>query len=681
MPRPRLSQPARRALSSLPGRYLLGALLLLGVLVASAWVVSAYMEAASTTRSAHLQQRQQALRQLQGIRGALWRAEHNLLAYSLTPAPHFRNQAMDAISEGRRDARALAQMRWSRRSGQSERARRVARGFDHLERAAGKLITIRNDPVRLYPALELMRSPLGPTSRRFLENAQQALSALAGEDTPAARRARSLFSRARYYWSRMVGEFRLYMTARVGLLGGTQDQSRRANLRSFHAALGDVLDRLEALDGEPGLGLSASQALDRMRALRQTWFDAFLEVEELYANRNWRADFPLITDTLYPLYEGIHADLRRINHGLETSTRAEMATLSRAARRIALLPWALVGLHIVVVTAGFLYLRRRVLTPLSGLARALHREAEGKAAALTLTGGPTELQDLSAAFRRMRREVRSRQGALEHQAFHDALTGLPNRALLEDRLEQAILRSHRSGTGGALMMLDLDFFKEINDTFGHPAGDSVLQLVAERLRQEVRASDTVARFGGDEFGLLLPGLDRDQAGETADRLLAGLRPQLRVGDHSFHVSGSIGMVLFPDHGEDAETLIRRADMAMYQAKDKRQGWALFQPHQDTGAPQQVTRRAELYDDVQADRVPLHFQSQWDLADNRLTGGEALLRWAPPGAESLPPPEVLVMAQRAGILQLLTRRIVNTAMREAAGWTGSPERWRLALNLT
>jgi diguanylate cyclase (GGDEF)-like protein len=680
LPNPHFLSALKRVLSSLPGRYLLGAVLLLAILLMAAWLAGAYLEGVREARTGNLRERREAVSQAQVIRSALWSAEHNLQAFSLTPSEAYRNRAIRAIRNGRSAANALAGLPWSQRNDQATAASRIAADFDRLRQSAGELIATRRDPDRLYPALGLMRETLGPANRNFLDAAQQALSSLEDRDRPDDDRVRTLLREVRYYWSRMVGEFRLFITARIGLLGGTQDQTRRANLETYHAGVRSALDKLTEIQREGHLGLSVDSAVDRMRQVETEWLQGFRRVEQLYTSRNWRADFPLITDRLYPVFEAIQAELQDLNRALERSARGEMAALSRAARNIAVFPWALVGLHLVVVGAGYLYLRRRVLDPLSQLTRALRREAEGKAAALSTAGGPSEIRELSEAFRRMRQEVRSRQGALEHQAFHDPLTGLPNRALLEDRLNQAILRSRRSGHGGALMMLDLDFFKEINDTFGHPTGDSVLQEVAERLSGELRESDTVARFGGDEFSILLPGLGADQAREAAARLLDALQPRLEVGGHNFHVSGSIGIVIFPEHGEEPETLVRRADMAMYQAKDKRQGAALFQTNQDNRSSAQLTGTAELYEDILQDRIPLHFQPQWELASDRMIGGETLLRWSSRDGTPVPPPEVLAMAQRAGVLHLLTRRILNAAMREAAGWDQASPR-HLAVNLT
>ncbi|MEF8792450.1 putative bifunctional diguanylate cyclase/phosphodiesterase [Thiohalorhabdus sp.] len=669
---------AKRGLDSLSGRYLLGALLLLGFLGGSAWVAWKYLEGERAEHYTHLRQRQEALSHLQIIRSALWTVEHNLQAFALTPEKSHRARAIMAIRNGRDQAQELTTLSWTRRLNQRDRARQVADQFAQLEEAARKLIAIRKEPDRLYPGLGIRRETLGPTNRRFLVASQRGLTALESNATNS--QSSALFRRAQFYWSRMVSEFRLFMTARIGLLSGSQDLNRKANLENYHQAVRGTLSELEALHDEKGLGLVADRALSRMRELEQDWFAGFREVAGLSANRNWRADFPLITDALYPRYEAIQGELQSISRTLEENARQENASLFRAAQNIAVFPWALTGVHLIVIALGFLYLRRRVLGPLSRLARALRHGAEGQPAALALIGGPSEIRDLSNAFRSMRQEVRARQGELEHQAFHDPLTGLPNRALLEDRLNQGALRSHRNGTSGALIMMDLDYFKEINDTFGHPAGDAVLKGVAGRLTGELREADTVARFGGDEFGILLPTTNSDYAPAIGERLLAALRPRMEVDAHSFHVSGSLGIALFPAHGADAETLIRRADRAMYQAKEKRQSWAIARPHKDDDAPERLTQTAELYEDLLQDRLPLHYQPQWDLASGQLSGGEALLRWSPAEGGPVTPPEVLAMAHRAGIPHELTRCILHTSMREAGAWQRT-DRPRLSVNLS
>jgi diguanylate cyclase (GGDEF)-like protein len=179
---------------------------------------------------------------------------------------------------------------------------------------------------------------------------------------------------------------------------------------------------------------------------------------------------------------------------------------------------------------------------------------------------------------------REAEDALKHQALHDALTGLPNRGLLRDRLQQAILLSERRQSSFALLFLDLDRFKDVNDTFGHQAGDLLLQQAGPRLEGALRASDTVARLGGDEFAVLLTDVDATGATSAAASLLAALEQPFVVEEHRLSVGASIGIAVYPEHGNDAETLMRHADVAMYQAKQLGNSLAVYSSARDGNDP-------------------------------------------------------------------------------------------------
>ncbi len=224
-------------------------------------------------------------------------------------------------------------------------------------------------------------------------------------------------------------------------------------------------------------------------------------------------------------------------------------------------------------------------------------------------------------------ERKAQQAALEHQALHDSLTGLPNRLLLHDRLEQAILSAQREGEPLAFLLMDLDRFKEVNDTFGHHYGDLLLQHVGTRLRATLRGSDTVARLGGDEFGMVLAGVpDGAEASRLAGKILQGLEQPFTIEGQTLTIAGSIGIVLFPEHGPDAATLIRRADVAMYVAKRGSGGFAVYTHEQDQHSAGQLTLVSELRHAIEGGELVLYYQPQVDCSTGRVTGVEALVRW-------------------------------------------------------
>jgi diguanylate cyclase (GGDEF)-like protein/PAS domain S-box-containing protein len=257
---------------------------------------------------------------------------------------------------------------------------------------------------------------------------------------------------------------------------------------------------------------------------------------------------------------------------------------------------------------------------------------------------------------------------LRHQALHDALTELPNRTLLQDRLEQAIRSAHRDQTSCALLLLDLDRFKEINDTFGHHFGDMLLRHLALRLQRNIRESDSVARLGGDEFAVLLPGVDGEGADEVARKLQSALAEPFELDGQQFHSGGSIGIAVYPDHGVDASTLLRHADIAMYVAKREREGFARFQPEHAARGASAYALVADLRAAIdQRNHLSLHYQPIVSLADGRVHRVEALARWNHPRLGLIPPDQFIELAEHADLIKPLTLWAINAALEQQAAW--------------
>jgi diguanylate cyclase (GGDEF)-like protein len=271
----------------------------------------------------------------------------------------------------------------------------------------------------------------------------------------------------------------------------------------------------------------------------------------------------------------------------------------------------------------------------------------------------------------------------EHQALHDGLTGLPNRKLLIVRTEEALAEARRtwgvagrSGrTGDAptdqrvgLFLLDLDRFKEVNDTLGHPTGDRLLQLVAHRLTHSVRPGDLVARLGGDEFAVLLPSVRDEQAArEVAARLRAALSEPVRLDGMSFDLEASVGIALHPDHAPDFELLLQRADVAMYVAKESRSGVEIYTPMKDRNSPARLGMLGDLRRAIDREELELHFQPKIGLADGHLAGMEALLRWRHPKRGLVGPGEFLPIVEQTYLMRAITHYVVDVALTQAAAW--------------
>jgi len=278
------------------------------------------------------------------------------------------------------------------------------------------------------------------------------------------------------------------------------------------------------------------------------------------------------------------------------------------------------------------------------------------------TGAVIVFRDVSAA----------RAMALEivHSAQHDFLTGLPNRLLLNDRVSQAIAFAQRHAKKVAVLFLDLDGFKHINDSLGHPIGDRLLQSISKRLVDCVRGSDTVSRQGGDEFVVLLSEVEQSEdAAITAGRMLRAVAEGHSIGQHDLHITTSIGVSVYPDDGKDAETLIKNADTAMYQAKENgRQSYQFFKPAMNVRAVERQSIEESLRRALERREFALHYQPKINLRTGEITGAEALIRWTHPTRGPVPPAQFIPVAEECGLILPIGNWVLREACKQAQAWT-------------
>ena len=282
-----------------------------------------------------------------------------------------------------------------------------------------------------------------------------------------------------------------------------------------------------------------------------------------------------------------------------------------------------------------------------------------------------------------RRQAEQRIAYLAH---HDALTGLPNRVLLQDRIGQAIAHSHRNATQVAVLFIDLDHFKTINDSLGHQQGDLLLQLVAARIEGCLREIDTVSRLGGDEFVIVIPALSNDDEGSDATtvavKLLEALSAHFHVHSHDLHIGASIGISIYPNDAETAEILMRNADTAMYQAKERgRNQYQFFTSEMNATAQQRMTMQMQLRRSLQANDFCLYYQPIFAADSQELVGFEALLRWRNAVGDLVRPGEFIAVAEDSGLIIPIGEWVIGEACRTAARWQKCGRRLQIAINVS
>ena len=357
------------------------------------------------------------------------------------------------------------------------------------------------------------------------------------------------------------------------------------------------------------------------------------------------------------------ADVDKLN---VQQVAVEIASL-RARERFQLL--ASLGTFLAgAIICGLLSLRfyRSVSTPLLQLEKAATRFGSNDLSHRITVAGNDELASVSRAFNLMAGRLQESQDGLQHQAFHDPLTGLPNRALFMEQMENAMARARRRGTPMSVLYLDLDGFKDINDTLGHQAGDEILVDVAHYLKKLLRAEDTPARLGGDEFGILLEE-DVHGAVRVAERIGRGFDGPWSISSGNVAIGVSIGIAT-RQGGEELDQLLHQADAAMYAAKAGGQDrWRVFNPDLDADILETRTVRAELQRAVEREEFVVHYQPIVNLRTEAIEGVEALVRWDHPDRGLLPPSAFLEEAERSGHIVDIDRWVLQQACDQVRTW--------------
>lgn len=678
--RPRLARIMRQ--HSLRQRYLGVAVFLGFVVVVSAVLTERYVSATSRISAENIEARNQIQQLSRTVRNSVWGAEYALQSYVLTPAPWYRESVASNLHNALTDITKLHNMVWAERNQLQNVTSGIIDNLRELDRQSIELMDIRADVDRLFPSAQLMDNTLAPANANFQTAVRLALDELAADQNPATSETYQAFEDTRHAWSQMISAFRLYVVRRAGIYSNTEQGLQNAghDVTLLFDLTNKHLQRLTALEKAGKLGLQASESLHQLHELATTWALGFEEFRQTQETGHWRNDVPMIQNVVQPLFAEIWNRLDRIDEQLESGAEQDVSTWSEVGQRLNRNLLLLSLLATVFIALGFIFFERTVLQPLSQITQAMKAIAKGEPHARLPRANSIEARNLIEAFAHMRRKIHERQMALRHQALHDSLTGLPNRILIKDRLQQLILASERDRTTGfCLLMLDLDRFKEINDTLGHEAGDHVLCEIGKRLQSILRKSDTVARLGGDEFAVVLPDTRLRQAQEIALLIAGTIEKPIYHQDRELPVGASIGITLYPEHGQDTDTLFKRADVAMYVAKQNGLPYSVYNIKQDQHSIGRLALISELRTAIVDNELVLHYQPKLDMTSGKVVGVEALLRW--PRWSSVQTEYLIKTAEKTSLIRQLTHWVLQNAIRQMAQWHQKGMMLPVAVNLS
>ena len=524
-----------------------------------------------------------------------------------------------------------------------------------LGKHTARLIELRQSTPQWIPGSLILTESMIPANLAFKSHVQNLESML--DDSPDDRLLRIILLDLHNNWLGVIGETRLMVANRFGTfdadaLAGMQ--SRQTNTENYIARTRQLISRLATAIAEHGDEFMLQEQAGIQQAFN-SWINSLQTLRVLLDREDWRRDTPFLHNKMDPVLERLQQRITRLRHQIQDEAQRQLdnvldnsASLASAISAVAL---GVISFFLV----GYAAFDRWLLRPMQDIADQLKREAQGANPKPLVTPPVEEARTLVEAFDEMHQQVRARQQRLDHMAHHDALTGLPNRVMFRERLNANLRNELSEGEHIALLFLDLDRFKQINDSHGHLVGDQLLVQVARRLRSVFRNEDTVARLSGDEFAVLLHSFsDRNELSHLAQKVVSALKPPFEIDGHTYHSSASIGLTMAPQDGSDADQLIQHADAAMYHAKSAgRSGYCHFTQDMVEQSSAQLALENELHEAVLKQELEIYLQPVVDLDTLEVHAHECLLRWHHPQRGLLTPDEFLATLEDMALLQSIT----------------------------
>ncbi len=527
-----------------------------------------------------------------------------------------------------------------------------------------KLITIRSNSELWIPATRVMSEQLSPVNERVITHLN---SITQDEDlnTPEAFTILARFLDFKNLWLSTISEFRLLAANRLGVFDQTMEgiMARQNNLSLRIEQLRSQLQQLHQLINDEQYAFIRDVVFPNLKTDIEQWIQLHVKAKTLLLQEFWRQDI-LILQQLEVLLKQYSRSIIILQQELSRQSELDIQNLNHINRTISfnLILFCLVSL--IVVLIGFFIFDRNILRPIARTTHALYLQSRGLTQELDMTPRASETRELIESFNLMSEQIHQRERRLDFMAHHDALTGLPNRLLFNERLEHAIRLTERSNKQVCLMLLDLDRFKLINDTLGHLFGDKLLQQTATRLKDCIRAEDTIARLGGDEFAIILENINTPHEAEQIARKIIQLfiKPFI-IDEQEIHISTSIGLSLAPSHSRNETTLTRYADIAMYQSKSLgRNQFTWFSEDQENAQESMINFENQIREGIKNNQFELYFQPLVDVKDSNYMASEALLRWNHPQRGLLYPESFIAILDNSKLLFDLTCWVIKESHR-------------------
>lgn len=668
---------------SLSFRYLRFAAIIASILFVGATFSSFYIHNITRGNAESLQLNVAAKKLVDDSRHAIWIATSTLTSKLISPQEDHEEIITSNLQIAEKYLAELSNLTSVEAAGITEAIADVQIDLENLQYYILQLLESGKDRNWIYPMLPYVNDILLESNTEFESAAALALYETAENDgSEYTSKLYRDIAQIRDLWRQLVLNFR-GVIIRTALLNKKENIQQEKNITLIYEAIKDRLQKVKKLETQGLLQLEAIDSLAVMQFRSNKWYADYQKLKNILETNIWRMDINYTEDIINPIQRDIFQDLSSLENSVHSWSSLNVQAVERAANRLILELWILTGTAIIFVWLVYSMIARGVLTPIAKISDAIGEDFSKLDSLNTDNRSSREIHTLISAFNTMRNQIHHRQTALEHQALHDSLTGLPNRALLQDRLEQAINTAHRQNTNVAVMLLDLDRFKEINDTLGHPVGDLVLQEIGSRLETCLRTSDTVARLGGDEFAVICPSIDDKEVKAFVKKIIKCTSQVVNIDNQNLYTGASIGIALYPTNSDNAAALIRQADVAMYNAKHKGLDYTFYDAELDKLNANNLSLLGDLREELKnpTGQLNLHYQPQINLQTKRIHGAEALLRWNHPDLGLIPAAEVIRMTEQTTLIDDLTTWVIEQAIKNYANHSDNDTTINVSINLS
>ena len=553
--------------------------------------------------------------------------------------------------------------------------------YKNLENSTHNLIESRLDIQKQFPGMSLSANYMVPIQRVIANNLQILIDEIESQELqPASSKLYTTLLKTYSLWQSQISQMRIYLTNRFASFSIEILNEQAISLYDLSDKFSSNIKELAAIYQHED-SFEGPDIIKSLEADSTEWITLFKQVQSITESDGWRSDNVILKKNIIPQSDEISQLILSIEKSLFTQRDLASEQLKNITDTLSALIIFIIALFMIFIITMLYSLDWMVFKPITKVTQALKSKAFNKSTSLLLENRTLEISNLIEAFQEMDEKVSQRQGALEHQALHDHLTGLPNRLMLNQHLEYQLLAAKRNNKNFSLLLMDLDHFKDVNDSLGHAIGDILLINTSKRLTEHIRKSDTVTRLGGDEFAILLPEANSSEAELIIKNIINSIEKSFVIDGNTINIGISIGIACFPDDGTDATTLMQHADMAMYVAKRNQMGFSHYDESEDFISSNRLTLITDLRNALDNDSLKLYFQPQVDIDGLAVTGAEALLRWEHPEYGFIQPEKIVELAEYIGIIHQLSIWVLEKAIEQCSYWHQQGEQISIAVNLS